>query len=161
MHWYDVINEQYVENAVIGYMQDAPLEVFDIFPLVSTAKYAGLIPTYTKEDWFKIGDVAQYKRSGATESIGDDFGTGQLQYLLEQYSFHKDVTKADVEQVESPYSAIDDAARFVVNRLRRVSFKLLHDSFMALTSGVLTITSQQPLPTSGITSLPTKAPPIP
>jgi len=134
MHWYDVITDTYVKNAVIGYMQDAPLEVFDIFPMVSTKKMSGLIPTYTKEDWFRIGEVAKYKRSGATESIGDDYGTGSLQYLIEQYSFHKDVTKDDVGQVESPYDAINDAARFVVNRLRRVSFKLLHDSFM--TTGI-------------------------
>lgn len=130
MHWYDVITDSYVENAVIGYMQDAPLEVFDVFPMVSTAKMTGLIPTYTKEDWFRIGDVDQYKRAGATESIGDQFGTGSIRYLLEQYSFHNDVTKEDVEQVESPYAAIDDAARFVVNRLRRVAFKLILNKFM-------------------------------
>jgi hypothetical protein len=130
MHWYDTINETYVKNAVIGYMQEAPLEVFNLFPMVSTAKMSGLVPSYVKADWFKIGDVDAYKRAGATESIGDDFATSSISYQLEQYSFHKDVTKADVEQVESPYAAIDDAARFVVNRLRRVSFKLIHSVFM-------------------------------
>ena len=130
MKWYDVITDQYVRNAVIGYMQDAPLEVFNIFPRISTNKYSGLIPKYAKDDWFKIGSVDEYKRTGATESAGDTFASDKTSYELEQYSFHKDVDKADREQFESPYEAVNDGARFVVNRLRRVAIKILLNSFV-------------------------------
>ncbi len=131
MEWYNTITDQYVRNAVIGYAQDAPLEVFNVFPRVNTRRYQGLIPKYVKADWFKIGDPNAYKRFGSTESVGDTFATDKSQYLLEQYSFHKDVTKDDVEQTESPYAAIDDAAKFVVNRLRRVTLKILVTEFLA------------------------------
>lgn len=131
MNWYDVITEQYIKNAAIGYMQDAPLEVFDIFPKVNTRKFEGLIPKYVKADWFKIGDVDQYKRAGSTESVGDDFASDKQSFRLHQYSFHKDVTKLDTEQTEDPYQAIDDAAKFVVNRLNRVALKVMAAKFLA------------------------------
>lgn len=130
-HWHDVITDQYVRNATIGYMQDAPLEVFDIFPKISVSKYNGLIAKYTKADWFRIGSLSEYKRYGATESAGDDYSVDSQSYALEQYSFHKDVTKEDREQMESPYEAVSDAARFVVNRLRRVTLKILVNDFLA------------------------------
>lgn len=131
MNWYDVITEQYIKNAAIGYMQDAPLDVFDIFPKVNTRKFEGLIPKYVKVDWFKIGDVDLYKRTGSTESVGDDFASDKQSFRLHQYSFHKDVTKLDTEQTEDPYQAIDDAAKFIVNRLNRVALKVMAAKFLA------------------------------
>lgn len=134
MHWYDVITDQYVRNTFVGYAQDAPLEVFDVFPMVTVSKMEGLIPKYKKADWFKIGDVNSYKRTGATESAGDDFASDSQSYALEQYSFHKDVTKTDREQVETPYDAVNDSIKFIINRLRRVAFKYLVNEF--ITDGV-------------------------
>jgi hypothetical protein len=131
MKWFDIITEQYIKNAAIGYLQEAPLEVFDVFPKVNTRKFEGLIPKYVKGDWFKIGDVDAYKRSGSSESVGDDFASDKQSYRLHQYSFHKDVTKLDIEQFEDPYKAVDDAVRFVVNRLNRVTLKILSSEFLA------------------------------
>lgn len=134
MHWYDVITNDYVRRTFVGYAQDAPLEVFDVFPMVSVSAMTGLIPKYKKADWFKIGDVNEYKRTGATESASDDFASDSQSYALEQYSFHKDVTKTDREQVETPYDAVNDSIKFIINRLRRVAFKYLVNKF--ITSGV-------------------------
>ncbi len=131
MNWYDIITPQYIRNAAIGYMQDAPLEVFDIFPKVDTRKMEGLIPKYKKEDWFKIGSVDEYQRAGSSESVGDTFASDKSTYRLLQYSFHKDVTEADQQQFEEPYQAIDDGVKFVVNRLRRVALKIVLDTFVA------------------------------
>jgi hypothetical protein len=131
MKWYDVITETYVKNAVIGYMQAAPLEAFRVFPTVNVTKMAGLFPKYAKDDWFKIGSVDEYKRSGATESAGDTFASDSVSYDIEQVSFHKDVTKADRDQMESPYDAVNDGARFVVNRIKRVVLKMLLSEYVA------------------------------
>lgn len=132
--WYDVITDQYVQNATIGYMQDAPLEVFNVFPRLNTRRMEGLIAKYKKEDWFKIGDVNQYKRTGSTESVGDEFAAESQSYRLEQYSFHKDITQDDQDQMESPYAAVQDAVRFIRNRMNRVMLKTLVTEF--LTTGV-------------------------
>lgn len=134
MEWYNTITDQYVRNATIGYVQDAPLEVFNIFPRISTSRMEGLIPKYKKEDWFKIGDVDAYKRFGSSESAGDTFATESQSYRLEQYSFHKDITEKDQEQTETPYQAVNDAVRFIINRMRRVALKNLVNEFM--TDGV-------------------------
>jgi hypothetical protein len=131
MNWYDVITDQYIKNAAIGYYQEAPLEVFNIFPKVNVRKFEGLIPKYVKGDWFKIGSVDLYKRFGSSESIGDDFATDKQSYRLHQYSFHKDVTKLDVEQTEDPYQAVNDAVKFVIGRLNRVTLKVLAAEFLA------------------------------
>lgn len=158
MYWYDVITDTYVKNAVIGYMQEVPLEVFDIFPKINVKKMEGLIPKYKKADWFKIGTVNDYKRTGATESVGDDFASDKTSYALEQYSFHKDVTKNDREQMESPYEAVTDASKFVVNRIRRVALKSLVDTF--LTTGVWGNNEASPTKWDALTSGVSDADPV-
>lgn len=131
MKWFDAISEQYVQNATIGYMQDSPLEVFNVFPKLNVAYMKGLIAKYAKADWFRIGDVNQYKRTGSTESVGDTFASDSQSFLLEQYSFHKDLTQDDIREIPNPYAAVNDAVRFIVNRMNRVMLKTLVNEFMS------------------------------
>ena len=130
MEWYDQINETFVKNVAIGYMQEVDFAPFNIFPVVRTVKSSGLIASYNKEDWLRVGDVNEYKRIGATESVGDDYGIGSQPYNVEDISFHKDVTKKEADEYDNPFDPVNDAIRFVINRIRLVSVSNFVNVFM-------------------------------
>ena len=130
MNWYDQINITFLRNVAIGYVQELDFSPFKIFPIVRTTKSAGLIATYNKEDWLRVGNVNDYKRVGATESVGDDYKVGSQPYTLEDVSFHKDVTKREAEEYDNPFDPIADATKFVINRIRLVVIANFVDTFM-------------------------------
>jgi len=130
-HWSDVIAPAYVRNVANRYMVDNPLEAFDIFPAVPTTRLTGYLAKYDKSDWFKVGSVDAYRRSGATESAGDDFATDKQAYTIEEFAFHKDVTEDDRNEYDNPYDPINDAVDFVMNRLSRVLLTNLIDTYLA------------------------------
>ncbi len=131
--WFDAINPVFVETVANRYVVENPLGVFDIFPKVPTKKLTGYIAKYDKAAWFKIGEVDDYKRVGATESIGDDYTIDKQAYTVEEYSFHKDITEDDANEFDLPYQPIRDAVAFVVNRINRVMLQNLVDSYFGLT----------------------------
>jgi hypothetical protein len=127
--WFDAIMPVFIENVANRYIVENPLEVFDIFPKVGTKKLTGYIAKYDKDAWFKIGTVADYKRVGATESIGDDYTIGKQAYTVEEFSFHKDITEDDANEFDLPYQPVKDAVAFVLNRINRVILSNLVDTY--------------------------------
>lgn len=119
-NWYDRVNDTYAQGIANLYMQEVPLDVFNIFPEVSSAKLTGKIAKYDKEDWFYIGTISDYIRKGAVESAGDDYETSPQDYTIKPKSFHKDITKEEAAEYDNPFDPISDATKFVLNRLRRV-----------------------------------------
>lgn len=133
-HWYDQIKPKFVANVANMYLAENNFRVFDIFPKVNSRQISGYIATYTKADWLKIGTVDDYKRAGAAESAGDDFATGSTAYVLDEYAFHKDISKDDRAEYDNPFDPVRDAVAFVMNRLDRVLlYNLVSDM---LTTGV-------------------------
>jgi hypothetical protein len=130
MEWYDQINDVFVKNVAVGYVQELDFTPFNIFPKVRTVKSSGLIASYAKEDWLRIGNIDDYKRVGATESIGDDYEVGSQPYNVEDISFHKDVTKKEAEEYDNPYDPVNDAIKFVINRIRLVTVGNFVNTFL-------------------------------
>jgi hypothetical protein len=128
-HWSDQMASAYIANVANRYIVDKPLSAFDIFPMVPTQKITGYIGTYTKVDWLRIGSTDLYKRIGATESFGDDYAVSKVTYLAEQYSFHKDITRDDMNEYDNPFSPVNDAVDFVMTRMNRVLLKELIATF--------------------------------
>lgn len=128
-HWSDQMAPTYIANVANRYMVDKPLSAFDIFPMVTTQKLTGYIGTYTKADWLRIGSTDLYRRIGATESFGDDFAVSKVTYLVEQFSFHKDITRDDMNEYDNPFSPVNDAVDFVMTRMNRVLLKELITTF--------------------------------
>ena len=120
MHWYDQIKEEFIKNVAINYMQEVDFTPFKIFPVITTKKRSGLIAKYNKEDWLRIGNINDYKRIGATQSIGDDYNVSSQPYNLEDIAFHKDVTRAEAEEADNPFDAIADGTKFVINRINLI-----------------------------------------
>jgi len=120
MHWYDEIKEEFIKNVAINYMQEISFEPFSIFPVVRTKKRSGVIAKYNKEDWLRIGNINDYKRIGATQSVGDDYDVSSQPYNLEDISFHKDITKTEAEEADSPFDAVGDGTKFVINRMKLI-----------------------------------------
>ena len=133
-HWYDQIKDKFVRNVANMYLQENEFDAFKMFPKVNSNQLSGYIAKYTKADWLKIGTVNDYKRTGATESVGDDYAVGQQAYTLEEYAFHKDVSKDDRKEYDNPFDPVNDAVIFVMQRLRRVLLQNVVDTF--LTTGV-------------------------
>ncbi len=130
-HWSDQMLPSYIANVANRYIVDNPLQAFDIFPAVRTNRLTGYIGTYTKADWLRIGSAALYKRSGATESFGDDFTVDKQAYTVEQYSFHKDITKDDAREYDNPFDPVNDAIDFVITRMGRVLLTELIATYFA------------------------------
>ena len=128
-NWYDRVTSQYVQNVANVYLQEAGIPAFSIFPEVTSRLLKGKIAKYDKEDWFYIGTVADYIRSGATESAGDDYETSSQDYTLLQYSFHKDVTQEEAKEYDNPFDPVSDATKFVINRIRRVITQKLVNTY--------------------------------
>ena len=130
-NWYDRVTAEFVQNVANIYLQESGIPAFSIFPEVSSRKLTGKIAKYDKEDWFYIGNVADYIRSGATESAGDDYETSKQDYTCLQYSFHKDIPKEEADEYDNPFAPTEDAMRFVINRLRRVITQKLVSTYLA------------------------------
>lgn len=120
MEWYDAVNKTFIKGVAVRYLQNINFEPFSIFPRVPTTKKTGYIAKYNKEDWMRIGDINSYKRIGATQSVGDDYSVDKQLYFLDNISFHKDITRTDIEEEETPYDAVTDAVAFVINRIKLV-----------------------------------------
>jgi hypothetical protein len=131
MAWFDQITQKFVANVANKYFNDSGLEAFNIFPKVNSAQLTGYIGKYTKADWLRIGNVKDYKRAGATESVGDDYALDKQSYTLEEIAFHKDVSKDDRNEYDNPFDPINDATQFVINRIRRVILQNLVDKYIA------------------------------
>lgn len=129
-HWSDVVSSVFVRNVANRYVVDNPLEAFDIFPDVPTTKLAGYLAKYKKADWFRIGTKNDYKRTGATESFGDDYEVDKQSYLVEEFAFHKDITEDDRNEYDNPYDPVKDAISFCDNRIRRVLLQNLVDTYI-------------------------------
>ena len=130
-NWYDRVTSEFVQNVANMYIQEAPLDAFKIFPELNSNKLTGKIAKYNKEDWFYIGTVADYIRSGAAESAGDDYSTDSQSFTLLKYSFHKDVTEDESKEYDNPFAPSEDAVRFVINRINRVIMQHLVTSYFA------------------------------
>lgn len=128
-HWSDQMAPTYIANVANRYIVDKPLTAFEIFPMVNTKRLTGYIGTYTKADWLRIGEVDLYKRTGATESFGDDYAVSKTTYNVEQYSFHKDITRDDMNEFDNPFDPVNDSVDFVMSRMGRVLLKQLIDTF--------------------------------
>lgn len=133
-NWYDRVTSEFVQNVANIYLQESGIPAFSIFPELNSTKLTGKIAKYDKEDWFYIGTVADYIRSGAVESAGDDYETSSQDYTLLKYSFHKDITEDEAKEYDNPFDPTEDAAKFVINRIRRVITQKLVDTY--LTTGV-------------------------
>lgn len=129
--WYDQVKDTFVRNVANMYLQKVGLEAFSIFPSISVNRLTGYIAKYTKSDWLEIGTINDYKRIGAVESVGDDYAVGEQAYTVEDYAFHKDVTKNDRNDYDNPYEPVRDATEWVVNRIRRVILKNIADTCFA------------------------------
>lgn len=130
MHWYDQINTEFIRGVAVKYEQELDFEPFSIFPVVRTRKSSGNIAKYDKGDWLRIGNINDYKRVGATESIGGDYDVTPQPYNVEEIALHKDVTKKDYEEADSPFNAVADGTRFVINRLRLVVIANFVNTFL-------------------------------
>jgi len=120
MAWYDQITEKFVRNVANKYMQDQIWGPFNIFPKVNVVQKAGYLAKYLKEDWLRMTNPNDYIRTGAAESMGDDFATGKQPFVLEQYAFHQDVTEEDRDNYDNPFDPVSDATQFVINKLKLV-----------------------------------------
>jgi len=134
MAWYDQIKPKFVENVANIYAVENNFTAFELFPKVNSKQISGFIATYTKADWVRIGTINDYKRQGATESLGDDYGLGAQSYTLDEYAFHKDISKDDRNEYDNPFDPVRDATRFVLHRLNRVLLQNVVSSL--LTTGV-------------------------
>lgn len=130
-NWWDVVTDKYVRGVANRYVLDNGMEAFNIFPAIPTNEKSGLIAKYTKDAWFRIGDVNKYKRIGATESYGDDYDVSSQSYYVEDYSFHKDISKDDRNEYDDPYQPVADAVTFVMNRIKRVILSEFVSTYMA------------------------------
>ncbi len=130
-NWFDQINLVMVSGVANRYMVENPLAVFNIFPRVTTQKLSGYIALYDKAAWFKIGTLNDYKRTGATESIGDDYTIAKQLYNVEEFAFHKDITEDEAYEYDSPFSPVRDAVQFVINRINRITLQNLCDTYLA------------------------------
>ena len=129
-NWYDRVTSQFVQNVANIYLQEAGIPAFSIFPEITSRNLKGKIAKYDKEDWFYIGTVSDYIRSGATESAGDDYETSSQDYTLLKYSFHKDITEEESKEYDNPFDPVSDATKFVINRLRRVITQKLVSTYL-------------------------------
>src|SRR5574343_109269 len=130
-NWYDRVTSEFVQNVANMYIQETMLDAFKIFPELSSNKLTGKIAKYNKEDWFYIGTVSDYIRSGAVESAGDDYATDSQSYTCLKYLFHKDITEDESKEYDNPFSPTEDAVRFVINRISHVIMQKLVTSFFA------------------------------
>ena len=133
-HWYDQIRPKFVSNVANKYLLDNEFDAFQLFPKVNSRQLSGYIAKYSKEDWIRIGNVNDYKRVGATESVGDGYEVDKQLYTLEEYAFHYDITKDDANEYDNPFDPVNDAVDFVMQRLRRVLLQNVVSS--VFTSGV-------------------------
>ena len=115
MAWYDQITPKFIRGVANRYMQENIWPALAVFPKVNTKQKSGYIAEYSKEDWLRVGNVADYIRTGATESVGDTFEHGQQSYILEEYTFHDDVTEDERDNYDNPYDPISDATEYVIN----------------------------------------------
>jgi len=97
--------------------------------MITTNRLTGYIGTYTKADWLRIGSTSLYKRTGSTESFGDDYAVSKTTYLVEQYSFHKDINRDDMNEYDNPFNPVNDAIDFVMTRMNRVLLSELISTF--------------------------------
>jgi len=132
--WYDQIKPKFVSNVANIYAAEAGITAFDLFPKVNSKQISGYIAKYSKKDWARIGDLNDYKRQGATESAGDDFTVTSQAYTLDEFAFHKDISKDDRNEYDNPFDPVKDATRFVLHRLNRILLQNLVSNL--LTSGV-------------------------
>ncbi len=130
MEWYDQINETFVRNVAIGYFQEIDFTPFRIFPAITTVHSSGMLGSYNKEDWLRIGDKNDYKRVGATESVGDDYSVGSQPYMVEEVAFHKDITKKEANEYDNPFDPVSDGTKFVINRLNLIATANFVDTFL-------------------------------
>lgn len=134
MAWFDQIKAKFVANVANMYLTENGFDIFNMFPKVNSRQISGYIAKYTKADWLRIGTVADYKRQGATESAGDDYTLGQQAYTLDEFAFHKDISKDDRNEYDNPFDPVRDAVAFVMNRINRILLYNMVSSF--LTTGV-------------------------
>ena len=109
-NWWDQVQDKYVRNVANRYVVDYGIEAFDIFPSVPSREISGYIAKYNKDDWLRIGSTSQYKRMGAVESYGDDYDVSKQAFYLEEFAFHKDISKDDREIYDNPYEPVADAS---------------------------------------------------
>lgn len=128
-HWSDQMASAYIANVANRYIVDKPLSAFNIFPMLPTQNITGYIGTYTKADWLRIGSTDLYRRVGSTESFGDDYAVSKVTYRVEQFSFHKDINRDDMNEYNNPFNPVNDALDFVMTRLNRVLLKELISTF--------------------------------
>ena len=141
MAWFDQIKAKFVANVANMYLTENGFDVFNIFPKVNSRQISGYIAKYTKEDWLRIGTVNDYKRQGATESAGDDYTLGEQAYTLDEFAFHKDISKDDRNEYDNPFDPVRDAVTFVMNRINRILLYHMVSTF--LTTGVWGTDSDQ------------------
>lgn len=120
MAWYDQIKPKFVANVANMYLTENGFNIFNVFPKVNSRQISGYIAKYTKADWMRIGTVNDYKRQGSVESTGDDYTLGSQAYTLDDYAFHKDISKDDRNEYDNPFDPVNDAVAFVMNRLNRI-----------------------------------------
>lgn len=128
--WFDTITDKYVGNVANKYLQDNPWTIFKAFPDVNVPQLSGVIATYTKADWMRVGNVDDYIVNGATESIGDDFATGSEPYVLKKYKFHDDVDIDRRQNYDNPFDAVRDATEYVVQKLGLIMAKVFKTGLM-------------------------------
>ena len=133
-HWYDQIRPKFVSNVANKYLLDNEFDAFQVFPKVNSRQLSGYVAKYDKADWLKIGTVNDYKRIGATESVGEGYEVDKQLYTLEEFAFHYDITKDDAKEYDNPFDPVNDAVDFVMQRLRRVLLQNVVNSI--LTTGV-------------------------
>ncbi|MCK4521999.1 MAG: major capsid protein [Nanoarchaeota archaeon] len=131
MHWYDQINTEFIRGVAVKYEQELDFEPFSLFPVIKTKKSSGNIAKYDKGDWLRLGNVNDYKRTGAAESMGGDYDVTPQPYSVEDVSFHKDITARDNEESDSPFDAVADGTRFVINRLKLIVIANFVSQFIA------------------------------
>ncbi|HID30658.1 MAG TPA: hypothetical protein EYP19_11720 [Desulfobacterales bacterium] len=129
-HWFDAITDKFVRNVANRYMVETGIDAFRVIPEVSSTQLSGYIANYTLADWLKIGNVEDYKRLGAVESVGDDYAIGKQSYTLEEFAFHKDISKDDRNDYDNPYDPVRDAVDFVLGRIKRVVMQNMVDTFL-------------------------------
>lgn len=128
--WHETITDKYVGNVANKYIQENPWTIFKAFPDVSVPQLSGVIATYTKADWMRVGTVDDYIVNGAVESVGDDFATGSESYVLKKYKFHDDVDIDRMQNYDSPFDAVRDATEYVVVKLGLIMAKVFKTGLM-------------------------------
>lgn len=128
-HWTDQITNKFVSDFALLYEQEHPFDVMNMMPPINSRQISGYLADYNKADWLKIGTTSDYKRVGAVESTGDEYRVGYQPYHLDEYAFHKDISKDDRNEYDNPYEPVQDAVRFVMHRINRVLVQLFYDTF--------------------------------